>query len=112
TTRRSPRCARNGCRPQCPTTVCTHGCESRRRAIPGEAIGDGLTIVKFYPPHRGHHGLIRTMERRCARATVVVEAAEIESVPLADRVAWLRAVHPDVTGIGVHCDVPPAFGDA
>ncbi len=42
---------------------------------------------------------------------MVVEAAEIESIPLADRVAWLRAAHPDVTVIGVRCDVPTDFGD-
>jgi HTH-type transcriptional regulator, transcriptional repressor of NAD biosynthesis genes len=74
-------------------------------------IGHGLVLGKFYPPHAGHHHLIRTMARRCARATVLVEAAGVESIPLADRVDWLRRIHPDVTVVGVRCDVPVDFAD-
>ena len=49
----------------------------------------GLVIGKFYPPHAGHHHLIRAAAARCARLTVVVMAATVESIPLARRVAWL-----------------------
>jgi NadR type nicotinamide-nucleotide adenylyltransferase len=64
----------------------------------------GLVIGKFYPPHAGHHFLIRTAAASCARVTVVVMAADVESVPLQDRVAWIRAAHQDrpqvaVTGV-------------
>ncbi|MCD0451891.1 AAA family ATPase [Actinocorallia sp. API 0066] len=54
----------------------------------------GLVIGKFYPPHAGHHLLIDAAAERCARVTVVVAAASVESVPLADRTAWLREAHP------------------
>src|SRR5262249_53008885 len=64
----------------------------------------GLVIGKFYPPHAGHHLLVRTAARACERVTVVVMAASVESLPLELRVAWMREVHePDgnvlVTGI-------------
>ncbi|MDX6739827.1 AAA family ATPase [Actinocorallia sp. A-T 12471] len=54
----------------------------------------GLVIGKFYPPHAGHHMLIDTAARECAAVTVVVAASSVESVPLADRTAWLREAHP------------------
>ncbi|MEU9127038.1 AAA family ATPase [Kitasatospora sp. NPDC048540] len=64
----------------------------------------GLVIGKFYPPHAGHHFLIRAAADACDRVTVVAMAADTESIPLADRVAWLTeawsgdpAVH--VTGV-------------
>jgi HTH-type transcriptional repressor of NAD biosynthesis genes len=50
----------------------------------------GLVIGKFYPPHAGHHFLIDAAAGSCRRVTVVVMAADVESVPLAARVAWLR----------------------
>ncbi|EST20770.1 AAA family ATPase [Streptomyces niveus] len=60
----------------------------------------GLVLGKFYPPHAGHHHLVRTARARCERLTVLVCAASVESVPLADRVAWMREVHPDVRVVG------------
>ena len=72
-------------------------------------FGHGLVIGKFYPPHRGHHRLIERAAARCARLSVVATAARGETVPLADRVAWLRAVHagdPSITVIGMPCDAP------
>ncbi|MEV4998938.1 AAA family ATPase [Streptomyces niveus] len=60
----------------------------------------GLVLGKFYPPHAGHHHLVRTAKARCERLTVLVCAASVESVPLADRVAWMREVHPDVRVVG------------
>jgi HTH-type transcriptional regulator, transcriptional repressor of NAD biosynthesis genes len=77
-------------------------------------FGHGLVIGKFYPPHTGHHHLIRAMATRCERATVLVEASAVESIPLADRVAWLTRIHaaePNVTVLGVRCDIPMDFGD-
>ena len=55
----------------------------------------GLVIGKFYPPHAGHHFLIRTAADACERVTVVAMAADVESVPLAARVAWLREEYAD-----------------
>jgi HTH-type transcriptional regulator, transcriptional repressor of NAD biosynthesis genes len=49
----------------------------------------GLVIGKFYPPHSGHHFLIRSAADACERVTVVVMASVQESIPLADRVAWV-----------------------
>ncbi|MFE0583445.1 AAA family ATPase [Streptomyces sp. NPDC058874] len=55
--------------------------------------------VFFNPPHAGHH-LVRTAQDRCERLTVLVCAASVESVPLADRVAWMREAHPDADVVG------------
>ncbi|MGW1591499.1 AAA family ATPase [Streptomyces sp. NPDC002386] len=64
----------------------------------------GLVIGKFYPPHTGHHFLVRTAADNCRRLTVVAMAADVESIPLADRVAWLREAYADrphvaITGV-------------
>ncbi|MDI5964406.1 AAA family ATPase [Streptantibioticus silvisoli] len=48
-----------------------------------------MVIGKFYPPHSGHHFLIRAAADACQRVTVVVMASRQESLPLADRVAWI-----------------------
>jgi HTH-type transcriptional repressor of NAD biosynthesis genes len=61
----------------------------------------GLVIGKFYPPHAGHHLLVRTARALCPRVTVVVMASSVESIPLERRVAWMQAVHPDVHVAGV-----------
>ena len=61
----------------------------------------GLVIGKFYPPHAGHHFLIRTAAASCARVTVVVMAADVESVPLATRVGWLREACAGEPGLAV-----------
>ncbi|HEY3449195.1 MAG TPA: AAA family ATPase [Myxococcales bacterium] len=53
----------------------------------------GLVIGKFYPPHAGHHLLVRTASALCQRVSVVVMASSVESIPLEDRVAWMREVH-------------------
>ncbi|MER8183792.1 AAA family ATPase [Kitasatospora sp. NPDC094015] len=67
-------------------------------------FGHGLVIGKFYPPHAGHHFLIRAAADACELVTVVVMAADLESVPLADRVAWVAEAwadepHVRVTGM-------------
>lgn len=77
-------------------------------------FGHGLLIGKFYPPHLGHHEAIREVAAQCRRVTVVVMAAAVESLPLADRVAWLCAEHaaePTVTVTGVRCDAPMDITD-
>ncbi|WP_329032528.1 AAA family ATPase [Streptomyces sp. NBC_01725] len=83
----------------------------------GVRYGHGLVLGKFYPPHTGHHHLVRTARERCERLTVLVCAASVESVPLADRVAWMREVHPDVRVVGAVDDTrmdlhDPAIWDA
>ncbi|MEV7615674.1 AAA family ATPase [Streptomyces sp. NPDC089799] len=79
--------------------------------------GHGLVLGKFYPPHAGHHHLVRTALRQCARLTVLVCASSVESVPLADRVAWMREEHPEADVVGAVDDHPvdlldPAVWDA
>jgi HTH-type transcriptional repressor of NAD biosynthesis genes len=72
----------------------------------------GLVVGKFYPPHRGHLSLIEVAAAQCRQVTVLVMAARAETLPLADRVAWLRAACgglPAVTVAGVRCDVPVDF---
>jgi HTH-type transcriptional regulator, transcriptional repressor of NAD biosynthesis genes len=69
----------------------------------------GLVIGKFYPPHAGHHLLVRTAARLCARVTVVVMAARVEGIGLERRVAWMREIHApeqNVTITGIWDDVP------
>ncbi|MGW6455831.1 AAA family ATPase [Streptomyces sp. NPDC055078] len=77
----------------------------------------GLVLGKFYPPHAGHHHLVATAADRCELLTVLVCAASVESIPLADRVAWMREVHPGVRVVGAVDDIPmdvhdPAVWDA
>lgn len=67
---------------------------------PRRRFGHGLVLGKFYPPHSGHHHLIRTALRNCERVTVEVLASQVESVPLPDRIAWLREDHPTARVVG------------
>ena len=74
-----------------------------------------LVIGKFYPPHAGHHALIRRAATEGAQVTVVVMAATGDSISLADRVSWLQIEHvrdPSVTIVGIPCDVPTDLDDA
>jgi len=77
----------------------------------GMTYEHGLVLGKFYPPHLGHHHLVRTAAAQCRRLTVLVEAASVESISLADRVSWLRQVHPGVQVVGTRCDVPVDMAD-
>lgn len=61
----------------------------------------GLLLGKFYPPHVGHHAAIRSAALSCEQFTVLVMASAVETVPLADRVAWLRAEHAGEPGVRV-----------
>ena len=60
----------------------------------------GLVLGKFYPPHAGHHHLIRTALRACEQVTVEVLASEVETIPLGHRLAWLREDHPTAAIVG------------
>ncbi|MFG2116379.1 AAA family ATPase [Streptomyces sp. NPDC048718] len=73
---------------------------------PTPRYGHGLVLGKFYPPHAGHHHLVRTARARCDRLTVLVCASAVESVPLADRVTWMREAHPDALVVGTVDDTP------
>lgn len=65
------------------------------------AFQHGLVIGKFYPPHAGHHFLIRSAAESCARVTVVVMGADVESIPLDARVEWVRQAHSGRSGVAV-----------
>lgn len=68
-----------------------------------------LVIGKFYPPHRGHHHLVRSAARIADRVTVVVMASAVESISLADRVSGMRQTHTGdatVQVTGIACDAP------
>jgi HTH-type transcriptional regulator, transcriptional repressor of NAD biosynthesis genes len=66
-------------------------------------------VGKFYPPHAGHHLLIRTAAATCERVTVVIMAGSGQSIPIALRVAWMREEHRsrrNVTVLGTIDDNP------
>jgi HTH-type transcriptional repressor of NAD biosynthesis genes len=71
----------------------------------------GLVPGKFCPPHAGHHHLVRTAADRCERLTVLVCAASVEPLPLADRVRWMREVRPGVRVVGAVDDIPVDLTD-
>jgi HTH-type transcriptional regulator, transcriptional repressor of NAD biosynthesis genes len=64
-----------------------------------------LVLGKFYPPHAGHHRLVRAAAARSRRTTVAVLGATAESIPLADRVRWLADEHASDAGVAVIGDV-------
>lgn len=61
----------------------------------------GLIIGKFYPPHRGHDYLIRTAAAHCRQVTVGLLGASVESIPMAARLAWLRASLADLPQVRI-----------
>lgn len=61
----------------------------------------GLVIGKFYPPHAGHHLLIRAASQQAKRVTVVVMAAAVESLRREDREAWVREANAEDTNVTV-----------
>ncbi|TPW76019.1 AAA family ATPase [Schumannella soli] len=61
----------------------------------------GLVIGKFYPPHLGHLALIERAAGEVDELAVLVLASTIESIPLADRVAWLREATSALTAVTV-----------
>jgi HTH-type transcriptional repressor of NAD biosynthesis genes len=74
----------------------------------------GLVLGKFYPPHAGHHLLIRSAAHACERVTVLVLASSAESIPVVLRAAWLREVHAadaNVTFVSGMDEHPIDYGD-
>lgn len=72
-------------------------------------FGHGLMIGKFYPPRTGHHEAIRAAAARCETFTVLVMAAAVETISLADRMSWMREEHRgdgNVRVAGIWCDAP------
>jgi HTH-type transcriptional repressor of NAD biosynthesis genes len=55
----------------------------------------GLVIGKFYPPHAGHHLLIRTARSQVDHLTVLICRRADQDIPAEQRAIWLREVHPD-----------------
>ncbi|MFJ5233610.1 AAA family ATPase [Kitasatospora sp. NPDC088391] len=73
-----------------------------------------LVIGKFYPPHAGHHFLIRSAADAARQVTVVVMAADSEHIPLADRLGWLRESwrdDPHVRVVGTVDNIPVDYED-
>ncbi|MEU4678184.1 AAA family ATPase [Micromonospora sp. NPDC023737] len=82
--------------------------------LPGRDFRHGMVVGKFYPPHAGHHALINAAAARCAAVTVVVAPSRRESIPLSDRLDWLREVHagtPWVRFVGRYDDHPVDYAD-
>jgi HTH-type transcriptional regulator, transcriptional repressor of NAD biosynthesis genes len=70
-----------------------------------DMFNHALVLGKFYPPHAGHHRLIRAAAARSWRTTVAVLAASVESIPLVDRVRWLAEEHAGDDGVAIVGDV-------
>ncbi|SDC32432.1 AAA family ATPase [Actinokineospora iranica] len=64
-----------------------------------------LVLGKFYPPHAGHHHLVRTAAGESERTTVAVLGSSVESLSIADRVRWLSAEHAADAGVAVLGDL-------
>jgi HTH-type transcriptional repressor of NAD biosynthesis genes len=64
-----------------------------------------LVLGKFYPPHLGHHFLVRAAAAASERTTVAVLASSVESIPLRDRVSWMTREHRDDPGVLVLGDI-------
>ncbi|MFW0782998.1 AAA family ATPase [Gordonia sp. CPCC 206044] len=75
-------------------------------------FGHGLVLGKFYPPHSGHHHLIRTAEQHCRSVTVEVIGSSVETISVADRAAWMREIHPVVRVAATVDDTPIDFDSA
>lgn len=56
----------------------------------------GVTVGKFYPPHRGHKRLIEFAQSRCDQLVVIVGSRPGEDPPADVRIMWLRQLHPGV----------------
>ncbi|GAA2808400.1 AAA family ATPase [Streptomyces showdoensis] len=68
--------------------------------------GHGLVLGAFCPPHAAHHRLVRTAHERCERLTVLVRGCPDDPLPLAERVAWMREIHPEALVAGTTGDDP------
>ncbi|MER8047811.1 AAA family ATPase [Streptomyces sp. NPDC094032] len=68
--------------------------------------GHGLVLDAFCPPHAAHHRLVRAAHARCERLTVLVRGCPDDPLPLAERVAWMREIHPEALVTGTTGDDP------
>ncbi|MFI8518299.1 AAA family ATPase [Streptomyces sp. NPDC085481] len=74
--------------------------------------GHGLVLGAFCPPYAPHHRLVRAAHERCERLTVLVRGCPDDPLPLAERVAWMRELHPEALVTGTTVDDPlDAFGE-
>lgn len=74
----------------------------------------GLIVGKFYPPHLGHLDGIQRAAACCDQLIVLVMASAVETIPLCQRVDWLRqdcSAWPRVVVDGIPCDVPVDLTD-
>ena len=67
----------------------------------------GLVSGRFDPPHAGHHLLIRTAARACARVTVRVLGSAADRIPVERRLAWLREIHAAEPNVAVQSAAEP-----
>lgn len=69
----------------------------------------GVTVGKFNPPHLGHLHLVETGAAQVDRLYVLLGARPDQTLPAADRAAWLAAAAPpNVTVIVTPDDLPAA----
>ncbi len=66
----------------------------------------GVIVGKFYPPHKGHHYLIRTGIENTDQLTVIVCAKKDQFVPGELRVRWLKEIHPEADIILADDNIP------
>lgn len=57
-------------------------------------LSTALVIGKFWPPHAGHHALIRFAEQQSHRLVIVVCATKDQRPTGLDRALWMQQVHP------------------
>lgn len=69
----------------------------------------GLVFGKFYPPHAGHHHLIRTAQAGCDALTVLVLSNPRETIDGELRARWLREMHPGARVLHVRDDGPQSW---
>jgi NadR type nicotinamide-nucleotide adenylyltransferase len=65
----------------------------------------GITIGKFYPPHKGHSFLIESALSQVNELTVIVCDHKRQRISGAKRAAWLQEIHP-----AIHIRVLPDIG--
>lgn len=64
-----------------------------------------LVVGKFYPPHVGHHHLVRAAATAAERTTVAMLGSSVESLGIAERARWLAAAHAGDPGVAVFGDL-------
>lgn len=71
-----------------------------------------LVWGKFFPPHKGHVYMIQEAAKIAERVTVLVAANQYQSIPLGDRVEWIReALGRDYPNVDVQPFVDDLYDD-